>query len=162
MGRGAVWSGMDGRRPPCEQLREPGWSAFPLTSWERARGCLCGAPARGGPWACPGRVRQGRPTMWLQGLWEQQSQPCGCRRQGNSDRSLGQGRGAVGDVGASCWVPAWPCLTLCEHRCDSEKQDFSPVKLNVTPDSVMPETSSFQVRTNTLYRKLNSPCLLSG
>lgn len=45
---------MDGRRPPCEQLQEPGWSAFSLTSWERACGCLCWAPAGCGPLGLPG------------------------------------------------------------------------------------------------------------
>lgn len=33
---------------------------------------------------------------------------------------------------------------------------FFPVKLNVTLDSIISETSSFQVHTNTLHRKLNS------
>lgn len=33
---------------------------------------------------------------------------------------------------------------------------FPPVKLNVTLDSIISETSSFQVHTNTLHRKLNS------
>lgn len=52
---------MDGRRPPCEQLQEPGQSAFSLTSWEQALGASAGSLSGVAPWTC--LVRVGRPVL---------------------------------------------------------------------------------------------------
>ena len=103
---------MDGRRPPCEQLQEPGLSAFSLTSWEQARGCLCGSLSGVAPWTC--LVRVGHPVLTgaahhvAPGPLGAAELACGCRRQGSSDRGLGQGRGAVADVGLHAGSPHGP------------------------------------------------------